>query len=90
MDYLWCGRKRKECSITDVIFLEDLLNMPPENITTEQYIKIINILEKKMEDKSLTQSTIRLISNLAIIEETIPTLIDNNVIRNLVRCQIIL
>ena len=33
-----------------------------------------------MEDKSLTQSTIRLISNLAIIEETIPTLIDNNVI----------
>ena len=86
MDYLWCGRKRKECSITDVIFLEDLLNMPPENITTEQYIKIINILEKKMEDKSLTQSTIRLISNLAIIEETIPTLIDNNVIRNLIRC----
>jgi hypothetical protein len=84
MDFLFC--RKRDITPKDIRFLEDLLNMPPENILDEDKIKILEYLQNYKYNKELVQIILRLISNIAIIEETIPIFVSNDVVKYIMSC----
>jgi hypothetical protein len=86
MNYLFCKCQNNQYTPEDIVFLEDLMNVPPESISNKNKIRIVNTLFNNCDNEILSQTILRLISNISMEEEYIPILIENNVIRHIIKC----
>ena len=86
MNYLFCKCRNNHYTPEDIIFLEDLMNVSPESISNKNKIRIVNTLFNNCDNEILSQTILRLISNISMEEEYIPILIENNVIRHIIKC----